>query len=174
MAPDLFWRSEPEIDMAYSEKESAKGIELYSKLDMNQAMSDLGDAIDTLCQLPGVTGKIGSVGYCLGGQIAYRLACRGLVSASVSYYGGNIDHALDEAKGLNRPLLMHFAKSDEYISAEAVEKIRTAIASKPNVIIHVYEDVNHGFNCDQRGSYNREAAMLAYSRSAAFLHKYLD
>jgi len=173
LAPDLFWRTEPGVELGYSEKDMAKGIALASKLDIDQAMTDLKDAIDTLHHLPSVSGKTGAVGFCRGGYIAYYLACRGLVDASVSYYGGGIDQALDEAKSLNRPLLMHFGELDKHITPAAVEKIRKALANKSNVTVHTYE-ADHGFNCDQRSTYNRQASMLAYSRSAAFLHKYLD
>lgn len=174
LAPDLFWRAEPGVELSYDSKDFAKGLELYGKLNMEQVLSDLDDAVETLRQLPSVKGKVGAVGYCLGGHIAYRLACRGKVDAAVSYYGGGIDQALDEAKNLRVPLTMHFADKDHYISAEAVAKIREAVRDKQNVTIHTYPDVDHGFNCDQRATYNRKAAMLAYGRSAAFLHKHLD
>ena len=151
LAPDLFWRTEA-------------GVEL----------SDLGDAIDTLKTLPEVSGKIGAIGYCLGGHIAYRLASRNKVSAAVSYYGGSIDQVLDEAKTLHTPLIMHFAELDKYIPAPATEKISAALKNNAHVVIHHYPGVDHGFNCDQRGSYNRQAAMLAFARSSAFLHKHLD
>ncbi len=174
LAPDLFWRSEPGVEIGYTNTDFAKGLELYGKLDMEQAISDLVDAIETLRKLPSVTGKVGAIGFCLGGHIAYRLAARGKVDAAVSYYGGGIDQALAEAKNLQVPMIMHFADQDKYISAEAIKKIRSAVADKPNVTIHEYAGVDHGFNCDQRQTYNRQAAMLAYGRSAAFLHKHLD
>jgi len=174
LAPDLFWRSEPGVQLGYTNPDFAKGLDLYNKLDMKQALSDLADALDTLRKLPGVSDKVGAIGYCLGGNIAYRLAAAGLVDAAVAYYGGGIDQALDEAKNLQCPLLMHFADLDKYIPASAVEKIRSALAAKPNVTIHTYAGVDHGFNCDQRSAYNREASTLALSRSAAFLHKYLN
>lgn len=174
LAPDLFWRSEPGVEIAYDNEGFAKGLDLYGKLDINQALVDLSDAIETLRILPSVTGKIGAIGYCLGGHIAYRLAARGKVDAAISYYGGGIDQALDEAKNVNCPTIMHFAEKDTHIPMSAVEKIRTAMAGKPNVTIYTYPGVDHGFNCDQRKTYDRKAAMLAYSRSAAFLHKHLE
>ncbi len=174
LAPDLFWRSQPGVEISYDEEDFAKGLELAHKLNMDQALIDLSDAIDTLRALPSVAGKVGAIGYCMGGHIAYRFAARGKVDAAVCYYGGGIDQALDEAKNIHCPLIMHFAEKDTYIPATAVEKIRSAFAGKDNVTIYKYADVDHGFNCDQRKTYNRRAAMLAYSRSAAFLHKHLD
>ena len=173
LAPDLFWRSEPGVELTYVGKDAAKGYELYGKLDMNQSLGDLTDAIETLGKLPEVKGKIGAVGFCLGGHIAYRLVCHALVDVAISYYGGGIDQVLDEAKNLNRPLLMHYAELDKHISAEAISKVSDALANNSNVTIHHYAGVDHGFNCDQRATYNRQASMLAYGRSAAFLHKYL-
>jgi carboxymethylenebutenolidase len=174
LAPDLFWRSQPNFEIGYNEQDFAKGLDLYGKLDMNQTLSDLSDAIAALRALPSVTDKVGAIGYCLGGQIAYRLAARGEVDAAVCYYGGGIDQALDEAKNVHCPMIMHFAEKDTYIPATAVKKIKEAFANKTNVTIFNYGGVDHGFNCDQRKTYDRKAAMLAYSRSTAFLHKHLD
>jgi carboxymethylenebutenolidase len=174
LAPDLFWRSQPGFEIGYDKEDFAKGIEQYGKLNMNQALDDLSDAIDTLHGLSSVTGKVGVVGFCLGGHIAYRLAARGKVDAAVSYYGGGIDQALDEAKNIRCPMIMHFGGLDTHISPVTVEKIQAALAGKNDVTIYNYADADHGFNCDQRKTYNRKAAMLAYSRSAAFLHKNLD
>jgi len=173
LAPDLFWRIEPGVEIGYSQKELEKGMGYYQKLDFKQAVSDLGDAVATLRKLLSVTGKVGAIGYCLGGHLAYRLAASGKVDASVSYYGGGIDQALDEAKNIKCPLIMHFGELDTHIPLAAVEKIRKAVAGKEFVTIYVYRGADHGFNCDQRGSYDRKSAMLAYSRSAAFLHKHL-
>jgi carboxymethylenebutenolidase len=174
LAPDLFWRTEKGVELSYDGPGFAKGLELYGKLNMNQALADLSDAIDTLRALPSVTGNVGAVGYCLGGHIAYRLAARDKVDAAVCYYGGSIDQALDEAKNVNCPMIMHFAELDTYIPVATVEKISAALVNKDKVKIYNYAGVDHGFNCDQRNTYNHKAAMLAYSRSAAFLHKYLD
>jgi carboxymethylenebutenolidase len=173
LAPDLFWRVEAGVELNYTSSDFAKGLEIANKLDMEQVLSDLNDAIDALKKLPEVTGKVGTVGYCLGGTLAYRLAARNKVDAAVSYYGGSIAQALDEAKNLNTPLLMHFAELDKYIPAESIEKISAALANKSNVTIHHYAGIDHGFNCDQRSTYNRPAAMLAFARSVAFLNKHL-
>jgi len=174
LAPDLFWRTQPGVQLGYNENDMKKGFEYYQKLDWKQAASDLADAATTLRALPGVNGKVGAVGYCMGGHFAYKLATHGKVDASVGYYGGGIDQALDEAKNVNCPLLLHFGEIDDHIPPEAIEKIRKALAGNPKVTIYVYRGAHHGFNCDQRASYDRKSAMLAYSRSAAFLHKYLD
>lgn len=173
LAPDIFWRTEANVELNYNSEDFAKGLALVGKLDMDKTLTDLSDAINFLKTLPEVSGKVGSIGYCMGGLISYRLICQGKVDAAVSYYGGGIDQAIDEVKNLNCPLLMHFAAMDKYISVDAVNKISAAVIGKP-VDIYKYENVDHGFNCDQRSTYNRQAAMLAFSRSSAFLHKHLD
>lgn len=173
LAPDVFWRIDPGIELGYGEKDMVKGMALYQKSDFTQIVSDLSDAIVTLHNLPGVADKVGVVGYCMGGNLAYRLAAQGKVDAAVSYYGGGIDQVLDQANGVKCPLLMHFAEADDHIPPSSVEKIKKAFEGNKNVTIYTYPGVHHGFNCDQRASYDRKSAMLAYSRSAAFFHKYL-
>jgi carboxymethylenebutenolidase len=171
LAPDLFWRTDPELQLGYSEGDIEKGIAITKKLDLDQATQDLVDAAAVLRKLPGVK-KIGAVGYCMGGMFAYRLACRNAVDAAVSYYGGGIDQQLADAAKIKIPLLMHFADTDNYIPMPAIEKIRQAVAPA-KAIVHVYKGVDHGFNCDQRGSYDRKAAMLAFARSLEFFNRHL-
>jgi carboxymethylenebutenolidase len=173
LAPDLFWRIAPGVQLGYSEKDIAKGFEYYQKLDFTQTAADLSEVAGILRQMPGVTGKVGCVGYCMGGNFAFRLATAGKVDASVSYYGGGIDQILDQAKRIICPLLMHFGEKDSHIPLESVNKIKKAVEGNPLVTIYVYKDADHGFNCDQRSSFDRKSAMLAYSRSAAFFHKHL-
>lgn len=173
IAPDLFWRMQPGVELSYSEHDFACGFEYYQKLDWGLAVADLAHVATVLRQMPGVNGKVGAVGYCMGGNFAYRLAAHGVVDAAVSYYGAGVDQILDQAKGITCPLIMHFAAKDTHIPAEAVENIRKATAGNQLVSIYVYKGAEHGFNCDQRSSYDRKSAMLAYGRSAAFLHKHL-
>ncbi len=173
LAPDVFWRAEPMLDLGYNAEGIQKGLSAVGKLDDKLLMSDLADTIKKLRSLSS-SPKIGVCGYCFGGYIAYRVAAAQLVDASVSYYGGRIEGSLDLAKNVQCPMIMHFAGNDDHIPLSTVIAIRDAFAKSPQVQILVYNDVDHGFNCDQRASYNREAAMLAYARSSAFLHKNLN
>jgi carboxymethylenebutenolidase len=171
LAPDFFWRTNPGIQLGYGDAELKKGIEIAQKLDWDKATQDLIDAVETLRKQPGVN-KIGAVGYCMGGTFAYGLACRNAVDAAVSYYGGGIDQRLADAPKIKIPLLMHFASDDEYIPATALQKIKQALAhAKPK--IYIYNGVHHGFNCDQRASYDRKSAMLAFARSLEFFNRNL-
>jgi carboxymethylenebutenolidase len=116
------------------------------------------------------TGKVGIVGYCWGGLLTWRSACtlEGL-SAAVPYYGGGMT-AGDDATRLPRvPVLAHFGDQDHWIPLDSVEDFRKA---QPQVEVHVYA-ANHGFNCDQRGSYNEAAATLARQRTLAFFAQHL-
>jgi len=171
LAPDLFWRTDEGLVMGYSPDEIEKGISILQKQDLEKMTQDLIDAIATLRQRPGIK-KVGAVGYCMGGMLAYRLACRNACDAAVSYYGGGIDQQLAESAKIKTPLLMHFADSDGYIPMPAFEKIKQAVAPA-KAIVHLYKGCDHGFNCDQRGSYNRQAAMLAFARSVEFFNRIL-
>jgi carboxymethylenebutenolidase len=171
LAPDLFWRTNPGLQLGYSDSDIQKGIAIVQKLDFERTTQDLIEATDILRKQPGVK-KIGAVGYCMGGMFVYRLACRNTVDAAVSYYGGGIDQQLADATKIKTPMLMHFADKDSYIPMPAVEKIKQAVAAA-KAIVHVYKGVDHGFNCDQRGSYDRKAAMLAFARSIEFFNKHL-
>src|SRR5215472_14381143 len=96
LAPDLFWRTDPGLQIGYSPSEIEKGIAIMQKQDLEKATQDLISAVETLKKLPGIK-KVGAVGYCMGGMFTYRLACRNAVDAAVSYYGGGIDQQVSEA-----------------------------------------------------------------------------
>ena len=115
-------------------------------------------------------GKIGVVGFCWGGLMTWRSACNlASVSAAVCYYGGGMTGELEASRLALCPVLAHFGSKDHYISLESVEAFKKA---QPKVEVHVYE-ADHGFNCDQRGSYNEAAAALAGERTLAFFAQHL-
>lgn len=174
LAPDVFFRIKPGIELGYSQKELDEALGYMQKMDLVQTVSDLSDAAKALRSLPEVTGKVGAAGYCFGGLLAYLLAANKVIDAGVAYYGGGIDRNLDKASGISCPLLMHFAEKDKFITMSIVETIKQTIQPKHNIDIYVYPGVDHGFNCDQRSAYDRKSAMLAYGRSAAFLHSHLE
>lgn len=173
LAPDVFWRVQPGVELGYTPDDMQKGMSLIKQCDQEQILTDLGCAIDVLKAQPQFAGKLGAVGYCLGGSLSYRLATHDLVDCAVGYYGGNIEQCLGEANNLHCPLMLHFGAKDTHITLSSVDKIRTALDGKGHVEIYVYENADHGFNCDQRPSYERESAMLAYGRSQILLNKTL-
>jgi carboxymethylenebutenolidase len=169
LAPDAFWRVEPGAELGYTPPDIQKGMALAKKLDPAQSLADMEAALVTLRHLPQCASKVGVVGYCFGGTVAYKLATSDKVDAAVGYYGGGIAQALDSAKNLHCPLMLHFGEKDGHITMDLVDKIKTALKDVGHVEVFVYKGADHGFNCDQRPSYDRASAMLAFGRSYCFL-----
>lgn len=174
LAPDVFWRLAPRVDLNYDEAGSAQAFALYGKLDFDNAAKDVASAIETLRTLPQVTGKTGVVGFCLGGQLAYRAAPLAHADAAVAYYGGGIDQYLDDSASVTMPIVFHYANNDQHISQDAVKAVKQAFSTKPNATFFDYPDTDHGFNCWGRPAmYNQRAAALAHGRTLEFLSKNL-
>ena len=118
-------------------------------------------------------GKIGALGYCLGGKLAYLTAARTDVDCAVSYYGVAIEAALDEAASIRSPMVMHFASEDQFVPLDAVDAIRNTFEGRPDIEIYYYHGVNHAFATPGRDSYHKPSTMMAYSRSLAILRSIL-
>ena len=169
LAPDLFWRMQPMVDLGYGEADFQKGIGYMQKLDFAAAVKDLAAAAATLRNLPQCSGKVASVGYCMGGMLSYLCAANAGVDAAVCYYGGGIHTKLDEAGKVKCPILFHFAGEDAHIPMSAVESVKRTFAGREGARIDVYPGVGHGFNCWDRPAYNQQSAALARGRSLSFL-----
>ena len=168
--PDLFWRMEPGVDLGYDEDDFAKAFDFYQRFDVDQALVDIGAALDALRARPECTGKAAAMGFCLGGKLAYLTATRHDVDAAVSFYGVGIEEALDESGGIACPMLMHFAGEDSFVPQDAVNAISTHFEARPEVRIHVYPGVDHAFYNHARSEvYHRPSAMVAHSRTIALL-----
>jgi carboxymethylenebutenolidase len=164
IAPALFDRAERNVDIGYSPAEIARGREIRSKIDNHQAMQDVSAALKAVSG----AGKVGIVGYCWGGLIAWLASANvpGLACA-VPYYGGGMPDHIGIAPRC--PVMAHFGERDQHIALEGVRKLATA---HPQHIVHIYA-ADHGFNCDQRGSYDAAAAKLARSRTLDFFRQYV-
>lgn len=174
LSPDLFWRQEPGVDITdKSEAEWQKAFQLYQGFDEAKGADDLKAALAHLRMLPECNGKAGSVGYCLGGKLAYLMATRSDADCNVSYYGVGIDKALDEASRIKKPLLMHIAAEDEFVPKAAQDAIRKGMAGNRHVSLHVYAGVDHAFAREGGEHWNAGAAKLANDRSAAFFKQHL-
>lgn len=169
LAPDLFWRMQPMVDLGYGEKDFAKGIEYMQKMDFAAAVQDLAASVSALRSLPECTGKVASLGYCMGGMLSYLCAANTGVDAAVCYYGAGIHTKLEEAAKIKCPLLFHFAGNDSYIPASAVAAVKQTFGGREGVRIEVYPGVDHGFNCWDRSAYNQQSSALAHGRSLSFL-----
>jgi len=160
IAPAMFDRVERGIELGYTPADIERGRELKGGCSNDHALLDIAAAVDTVRS----AGKVAVIGYCWGGTLAWLAACRqpGL-SAAVSYYGGGIGEMIDLTPRC--PVLAHFGERDASIPLSVPEALRTA---HPDVEIHIYP-AGHGFNCDQRGSFDAASAKLARERSLAFL-----
>ena len=164
IAPALFDRAKPGFEAGYLAADVAAGRDIATALDRAATLMDIEAAV----QFALAFGRVGLVGYCWGGTMAYASATSvGGLSAVSGYYGGGIA-AMKEATP-KVPTILHFGTRDAHIPMSDVEALK---AAQPSVTIHVY-DADHGFNCDQRGSYNKPSADLARSRSFAFFKRHL-
>jgi carboxymethylenebutenolidase len=164
IAPAIFDRAEPGIELGYDQAGIDAGLKARAGIPIEGTLADLQAAVDAVRS----AGKVGIVGYCWGGSLAFLAAGKltGL-SAAVGYYGGQITQFLDSEPKV--PTLLHFGKQDTGIPLADVEKIR---ARYPGIPVHLY-DAGHGFNCDQRGSYDKASTELALQRTLEFFGKHI-
>jgi carboxymethylenebutenolidase len=174
VCPDLFWRQEPGIQLTdKTPAEWDRAMELFKGFDVEAGVRDLLSTLAHIRKLPGCSGKVGNVGYCLGGKLAFLMATRSDVDASVSYYGVGLENMLDEVHDIRMPLMLHIAALDPYVPLPVREKILKGIARNPVISAHVYEGVDHAFARPNGQKYNAEAATLANQRTDEFFNSYL-
>jgi carboxymethylenebutenolidase len=171
VAPATFHRVQQGVDIGYTDADMKTGMGLKAAVEALPApgvLQDVQAAINHAAQTSG--GKVGIVGFCWGGLLTWRAACTlsGL-SAAVPYYGGGMTAGEEPARKPACPVMVHFGDQDHWIPLDTVEAFKKA---QPGVQVHVYA-ANHGFNCDQRGSYNEAAAALAKARTLEFFARHL-
>jgi len=175
LAPDLFWRIEPNIQLTdKTDAEWKRAFDLMGKFNVDTGMKDIQAAITTLRVQAGSSGKVGTVGYCLGGLLAYLSATRTDSDASVGYYGVNIDKMIGEAKAIRHPLLLHIAAADEFVPPAAQKTILEGLAGNKLVTTYVYPNMNHAFARMGGAHYDRANAELANGRTATFFRQHLS
>jgi carboxymethylenebutenolidase len=164
IAPALFDRVKPGVELGYDQEGMGAGIALMGQVDQGKALLDVAAAVAAASE----AGKVGVVGYCWGGSLAYAAACSvdGL-AAAVGYYGGNIAKSLDRKPRV--PVMLHFGERDAHIPMSDVDAIKAAL---PDVPVYTYA-ADHGFNCDARGSYDKPSAAEALERTLAFLARHV-
>jgi len=173
IAPDVYWREEAGNYLPYTDEGRAKAQSLRGQMDTDQFTTDLGDTIATLTAHEACTGKVGVMGFCLGGKFTYLSSVRHKISAAVSYYGVQIDEHLDEAENLNCPIVMHFAENDPHVPADTVAAVKTRMGDWNNVDVHIYPGTEHGFNRFGYEPYNETQAAIARDRTIAHFRKHL-
>src|ERR1700720_366112 len=173
VAPDLFWRQEPGVDLSVtSEPDWQHGLRLYQAFDRDAGARDIKDTANAVAKLPGCSGSVAVLGYCLGGLMTFLAAARYGADAAVVYHGGDTEKYLGEVDGLNAPLLMHLAEEDEFIPKPAQAEIKAALARKPNATVYSYPGQHHAFARHNGADYNATAAALANGRTSEFLHQH--
>ncbi len=168
LAPDVFWRGAPRVELGYSGADFQRAITLMQGYAGPDALADIAASVAALRARPEVTAKVGAFGYCMGGRLAYLAAASTDIDAAVPFYGGGIHGQLDRATAIRCPVQFHYAEHDDNIPLSAVESVRTAMAGK-GAEVHVYPGAHHGFNCWARASYHAPSAALAHGRTLAFL-----
>lgn len=169
ICPDLFWRQEGGVQLTdHTDAEWKRAFELYQGLDEAKAVEDAGAALAFLRRHPACAGKVGAVGFCLGGKLAYLLAVRHHPDCSVGYYGIGIEKALGEAANLRNPLMLHIAQKDQYCPPEARAMIYATLDDNPLVTFHEYVDQDHAFAREGGAHYGAASAELANLRTLEF------
>lgn len=165
VSPAMFDRVQRKFDVGYSQPDIDAGRAIMGKLDWTQAMLDVGAAVAEA----GKGGKVGIVGYCFGGTVTWLAAARvGGLACAVPYYGGGMHGFIGEKPKV--PVMCNFGELDQ---SPTLAQAKEIVAAHPVIGAHFYAGAGHGFNCDQRGSWNAEAAKLARSRTIEFFRKYL-
>jgi len=173
LVPDLFWRLEPGVQLSDKSKaEWDRAFALMNRFDPAAGVTDIQSTIDRLRALGAA--KVGAVGYCLGGLLAYLTAARTNVDACVGYYGVNIQTMLGEAANIKKPLMLHIAGKDQFVPPAAQTQIETGLKDNPNVTIHLYPQMDHAFARAGGEHYDHANAELANGRTATFLRQHLS
>ena len=167
IAPDIFWRFAPGVELSPDiESEFQEALGYFGQYDADLGVKDIEAAIRWL-RSQGAT-KVGCVGFCLGGRLAYMAATRTDIDASVGYYGVMIDTMLNEAHAIAKPLMLHIPTEDHFVDHAAQAKIHEALDPNPKVTLHDYPGLDHGFAATDGNRRNDEGATLADGRTRAF------
>ncbi len=175
LAPDLFWRLEPGVQLSDKKPEDMqRAFDLMGRFDKDKGLVDIQSSINHLRAVPDVNGKVGAVGYCLGGMLAYLTAARTNADASVSYYGVNLQNMMDEVGKIKKPLLMHVAGKDKFVPPDAQQIILAGIKKNPLITAHVYPDMDHAFARPAGANFDPACAELANTRTETFFRQHLS
>lgn len=173
VAPDIFWRFAPGVELNPDvEAELQEAFGYFGQYDADLGVQDIEAVIHWIRRHEGVA-KVGLVGFCLGGRMAYMAAARTDIDASVGYYGVMIDQMLGEAKAIANPLMLHIPTADGFVPPEAQQAIHAGLDSHPRVTLHDYPGLDHGFAASSGNRRDEAGAQLADGRTEAFFAKHL-
>ena len=174
LVPDLFWRQEPGVELYdRNPQDVRKAFDLYYDFDYDLGVRDMEDTMAYLKGLPECNGKVGAVGYCLGGKLCYLMCCRTDIDCAVAYYGTYIEHRISEAKNLHRPFMLHMAMKDRWVQAEVNELLERRLSPNPLVTIEKYPEADHAFARHGGKPYRKAEADRALGLSVDFFRKHL-
>lgn len=175
LAPDLFWRMKAGVELHPFFPEDFKiALDYYGKFNVDKGIEDIQTCVSALRALRNCNGKVGTIGFCLGGTLSYLAATRTDADANSSYYGVGIENHLGAAGNIKKPLQLHIAGADPYVPKETLTKIEAALKGKPGVEIQVYPGLDHGFARDtDPAHYNADGTKLAHGRSLEMFKKAL-
>jgi carboxymethylenebutenolidase len=173
VAPEVFWRQKPGIELdADIPEQFQEGVGYMMKHDFDLGIQDVEAVIHWIRREAGVP-KVGLVGFCMGGKIAYMAATRTDIDASVGYYGVGIDQMLNESHAIAKALLLHVPKADGFVTPEAQAKMHAELDGNPHVTLYDYEGLDHGFAAEQGKRRDEAGAQLADRRTAEFFAQHL-
>ncbi|MGY9005874.1 MAG: dienelactone hydrolase family protein [Alphaproteobacteria bacterium] len=175
LCPDLFWRLKPGIQISdKTEVEMELAFDLYRDFDVPKGLLDIKATLDHIRRSEECTGKVGCVGYCLGGSLTYFVSTGTNIDVAVGYYGIGIEDGLGQATNITRPLMLHIAGNDDFVSPEAQALIKAELGKNDLVTLHSYPGAAHAFARLGGTTYNPETAATANQRTLAFLKDNLD
>jgi len=175
LVPDLFWRQEPNVELSDRNPEDVtKAFDLYYDFDYDLAVQDMEDTEAFIKKLPNFDGKVGAVGYCLGGKLCYLMCCRSDIDCAVAYYGTYIEHEIKEVKNLHRPFLLHMAMKDRWVQKEVNDLLERKLGANPLVTICKYPEADHAFARHGGLTYRQSEAEQALEISLSFFEKHLQ
>lgn len=174
VCPDLFWRIEPGIDITdQTEEEWKQAFGYFQAFDVDAGVRDVQATISHVRGMTETTDKVGTVGYCLGGKLAYLSATRTDTDAAVGYYGVGLDALLDETGNIKVPLMLHIATEDGFVPKDAQKKVHAALDGNSHATLHDYVGNDHAFARVGGEHYDAEAAKLANGRTSDFFKTHL-
>lgn len=175
LCPDLFWRLKPGVQLTdQTDAEWQQAAELYQALDPDKAVEDLKQALSHLRAMDGCSGKVGSMGFCLGGLLAYLMATRSDTDCNIGYYGVGIETRLGEADRITAPTLLHIAEEDKFVPPEVQRQLQDGLKDHPAVTLFSYAGMDHAFARHNGTHFDAEAAALAEGRSRDLLRASLQ
>jgi carboxymethylenebutenolidase len=170
VCPDLFWRIEPGIDITdKTEAEWKRAFELFNQFDQAKGIDDLKATLAAARKLPGANGRVGTMGYCLGGRLAFMMAVQSDADVNISYYGVGLDNLLGDLGKVEKPLIVHIADKDEFFPPEGRTKVVEAVKGHRQIACHVYPSADHAFARVDGTHWDGRSATIANGRSAEAL-----